>query len=343
MLSSPEVSVVLPTYNRLKYLRQAIDSVRDQTHGDWELIVADDGSDDETRAYLSGLADSRVHPMWLPHSGNPSAVRNRAIRRARGRYIAFLDSDDLWEPRKLEVQLSAMHSRPDRRWSYTNVVLTDATDKPLPSDMDRWGLHEGNIIEPLLNLRVNISTAAVMAERSLIEEVNGFDEEQHFGEDCDLWLRLSLLSEVSVSSEPLARIRDRHSDRYSIDRISEYHGWVRLYGKMAEIVPDARLQSLCRRRRAEVTLFLAGLYFDRRDHVAVARTLVAGTRLSWRYPQWWWGASKAALRSIVPGHVLSMYRAANRVRERRAHRASAEWLASARSTNSASDSTDTTQ
>ncbi|MGA3120887.1 MAG: glycosyltransferase family A protein [Polyangiaceae bacterium] len=306
---APEVSIVLPAFNRLNYLRQAIDSVLSQTHEDWELIIADDGSDAEARTYLRNLSDARIVVLWLPHCGNPGAVRNQAIRRSRGQLIAFLDSDDVWAPRKLAVQLEIMRSRPDRRWSYTNVVLTDEHGHPLPNtDTGRWGLYDGQIVEPLLNFTVNIATATVMVERRFIDEVGGFDEEQRYGEDCDLWLRLALRSDVSVTPEPLACIRDRHVDRYSLDRIAEYRSWVRLFGKMAKLLPDPRLRSLCHKRRGDAALFLAGLYFDQGDHVAAARTVIGASRFSWPYPRWWWGASKAIVRPMVPLRWLSKYR-----------------------------------
>src|ERR1700732_1465702 len=106
-MTAPVVSIILPTFNRLKYLRPAIDSVFAQTLADWELLIADDGSDEETRAYLEHLGGlPRVKLIWLAHSGNPSAVRNAALREARGDYIAFLDSDDVWLPSKLERQVA---------------------------------------------------------------------------------------------------------------------------------------------------------------------------------------------------------------------------------------------
>src|ERR1700684_4688077 len=91
------VSAVLPTFHRLRVLPPAIESVYAQTFADWEFIIADDGSDLETRQYLQSLADDpRVSVVWLPHTGKPSMVRNAALLRAAGEYVAFLDSADLW-------------------------------------------------------------------------------------------------------------------------------------------------------------------------------------------------------------------------------------------------------
>ena len=306
-MTLPEVSVVLPTYNRAAYLREAVDSVSAQTYRDWELVIADDGSDDSTRAFLSRLEDPRTIVLFLAHSGNPGAVRNRAIERARGKYVAFLDSDDVWAPRKLEIQLELMRSRPERRWSYSNTTEIDEKSNPLPAGAEP-SLYDGWIVEPLLTLRASIATPSVVVERSLLDEVGPFDEAQHFGEDYDLWVRLALRSEVSVVSEPLAHVRNRHFDRYSIDRLAEFVAWVRLYGKMAGIMPDSRLRSLCMRRRAEQALVLAGQYVDRGDHAAVARTLIASSTYSWRYLDWWWGAAKTIVRPVAPSPLRSLYR-----------------------------------
>src|ERR1700733_11251308 len=104
----PVVSIILPTFNRQEYLVPAIESVLAQTFEQWELIIADDGSADATRRYLQSLADPRIEVMLLEHTGKPCVISNLAIRRARGQYIAFLDSDDLWLPEKLAAQLSSL-------------------------------------------------------------------------------------------------------------------------------------------------------------------------------------------------------------------------------------------
>src|SRR2546423_477819 len=97
----PVVSIILPTFNRLKFLRPAVDSVFAQTFTDWELIIADDGSDAETSTYLATVDNPpRTRVLWRSHTGIPAAVRNAALREAAGTYVAFLDSDDLWVPQK---------------------------------------------------------------------------------------------------------------------------------------------------------------------------------------------------------------------------------------------------
>jgi glycosyltransferase involved in cell wall biosynthesis len=162
-VTTPLVSVVLPTFNRLKFVRPAIESVFAQTFQDWELIIADDASDEDTRAYLKSLEiEPRVRVILLPHSGNPAAVRNAAVHAARGKYVAFLDSDDQWMPLKLERQIAGLQARGVCRWSYTGYVCIDATGE-LRTDAAThgWIPHRGAILEQLLAHAVAIAARPV--------------------------------------------------------------------------------------------------------------------------------------------------------------------------------------
>lgn len=258
---TPLVSVILPAFDRMEFLPAAVDSVLRQTFTDWELIVADDGSGDEARAYLRGLVDPRVRVLWLPHSGRPSIARNAAIGVARGRYIAFMDSDDLWAPTKLAVQVRAMQSSPTRRWSYTALTIIDTKGRTLPDAGYKPRLpYDGDIVERLLTLDAIIGTPTVMAERGLIDEVSGFDETLAVNEDQDLWLRLAMRSEIIAISEALVSVRVKGGDpRYTENNIGAAEGWIRLYGKMAACLPDRRLRAIARRRRAHHAKQLARL------------------------------------------------------------------------------------
>src|ERR1700750_1510306 len=103
--SQPLVTVVIPTYNRLTLVQQAIASVIAQTYSNWELIIVDDGSDDGTREDIISMNDPRIKLLTKPHVGNIAFLRNAGVDEGSGEWLAFLDSDDLWLPRKLETQL----------------------------------------------------------------------------------------------------------------------------------------------------------------------------------------------------------------------------------------------
>lgn len=120
-IPEPLVSVVIPTYNYGRFIGDAIASVLAQTVRDFELIVIDDGSTDDTRAVLASVKDRRVLSLWQANAG-VSAARNRGMERARGRYLAFLDADDLWKPNYLERQIALLDSEPQVALSFSNFV-----------------------------------------------------------------------------------------------------------------------------------------------------------------------------------------------------------------------------
>jgi glycosyltransferase involved in cell wall biosynthesis len=304
----PNVSVILPTFNRTKYLKLAIESVFAQTYADWEIVIADDGSTEETKAYLRSFGTARVRPIWLRHCGNPSRVRNAAIEAANGRYLAFLDSDDIWAPSKLEKQVGALRERVKCRWSYTNCDRIDENGRPFASERLHTTVpREGWIFEPLLRLEVAISMPAVVADRDLVGEIGGFDEQQPFAEWHDLCLRLAMKSEVVALGESLCSVR-AHTEHYSADRIAAHISWMRLYEKMADLAPNPTLRSYCARMRTETSMNLARLQGDKGNYRAVLTTLGKALLFSWRYPQWWWGALKRIARPAVPKILISALR-----------------------------------
>jgi glycosyltransferase involved in cell wall biosynthesis len=281
-------------------LRLAVASVYAQTYGDWELIIADDGSAEDTRTFLRSIVDPRVRTLWLPHSGNPSRVRNAAIAAAGGRYLAFLDSDDVWAPSKLERQIGALRNRPGSRWSYTACESIDENDRPIPKKNAQAIVRpEGWIFQQLLKLEIGIAMPTVVAERDLVNEAGGFDELQLFGEFHDLCLRLALKGEVVAVRESLCSVR-AHGEHYSSDKIADHAGWMRLYEKMASIIASPSLRAYCARMRAGTSLKLArqqGVDGQLREALA---TLGKASAFSWRYPRWWWGALKVVVRPLIP-------------------------------------------
>lgn len=295
------VSIVLPTFNRLKYLPQAIESVFSQTFEGWELLIADDGSDEDARAYLRTIAQrSRVKVIWLSHSGNPAAVRNAALRMARGDYVAFLDSDDVWLPRKLQVQLDGLLASKDCQWSYTGFILADESLQPLASEKSRrWHSATGKIFHSLLRERTAVALPTVMVARRLIERAGGFDERQRLYEDYDLWLRLALLSEVGVVREPLACIR-KHGDHYKGAGLRVPLLKQQLIEKLQAVVQEpALLRALAAEKAANAAKLARSYAIDGSPGEAL-RTLSSSLRYSWKHGQWWYGAAKMALRLLLP-------------------------------------------
>jgi len=314
---SPTVSIILPTFNRLQFLRDTVDSVLAQTHQDWELVVADDGSGGETLAYLAVLEQSsRVRVLRLPHSGNPSAVRNAALREARGQYIAFLDSDDIWMPDKLSAQLAAHAACAGRRWSYTALKRIDAAGAPMRDGQGTgWVPHEGAIFEQLLSIEAAVATPSVLVERALLQEAGGFDEQQRYFEDYDLWMRLSLLSDVIVINTPLIKVRN-HAQHYSADRVSVYQARFRLLDKIAGHAKTPRLRAVLRMERAKNAASLALVSAIAGRRVYALQMLWRSRQCAWNSSAWWPKAGSTFARVLAPSWLQEVVR--KRRRRRRA-------------------------
>jgi glycosyltransferase involved in cell wall biosynthesis len=304
----PVVSVVLPTFNRVKYLRPAVESVFAQTFQDWEMIIADDGSDEETQAYLRTVESlPRAKVIRLPHSGNPGVVRNAALREARGEYVAFLDSDDLWLPEKLELQIGALRSAGGPRWNYTGYSwINGAGETTVYPGPRRWVPHKGAIFTKLLTFEADVLTPAVVVERRLLAEIGGFDEGLTLLEDYDVWQRLALHSEVGVIERPLVCMR-RHDQNYPGTRMRMVTSRDRMLHKLQHLVSDSRLLVSVKRARAQNAVDLAMARADT-DRLAALTTLLRSWPYSWRCARWWTGAVRVSVKIVAPRRMVAAYR-----------------------------------
>jgi glycosyltransferase involved in cell wall biosynthesis len=206
----PQVSVIIPTYNRAHLVGEAIDSVLSQTYEDLELIVVDDGSQDETRQFVSSYS-SRVTYLYQKHRG-VSAARNRGIEQARGEYLSFLDSDDLWFKEKLNLQMEYLKSHPEILICYTDEIWIRKGVRVNP--MKKHRKYSGMIFEHCLPLCI-VSPSSVMIRRKLLDEVGIFDETLEVCEDYDLWLRISARYPIQFIEKPLIVKRGGHKDQLS--------------------------------------------------------------------------------------------------------------------------------
>jgi Glycosyl transferase family 2 len=308
-LLRPAVSVILPTFNRLQYLRTAVESVFAQTYDDWELVIADDGSEEKTRAYLSSLAAlSRVKILWLPHSGNPGAVRNAALREARGEYLAFLDSDDLWMPSKLEMQMGALRAGPHRHWSYTAINHINHAGVQTNAALSAgWVYYEGDIFEHLLTLKAGVAMPTVIVSRQLLEQVGVFDECQGQHEDYHLWLRLAMQCEAGVLRQPLACVRC-HNEHFSDFGVGALVARDRMLVRILPLVKDSRRLTAVRKERARNAALVAVAYAAAGSGSAAWGTLVDSWRFSWRCAFWWAGVARVLAHLYLPARVRTRIR-----------------------------------
>jgi glycosyltransferase involved in cell wall biosynthesis len=204
------VSVVIPTYNRSSLVCEAISSVLAQCGGSPEIIVVDDGSTDDTADALRGL-DARIRYLRRSHLG-VAAARNEGARAAGGRWLAFLDSDDLWSPQKLARQMALHAARPELLASQTGEIWLRNGTRVNPRR--HHAKPDGDIFLPSLS-RCLVSPSAVVLHRDLFFELGGFDETLPVCEDYDLWLRLGCVTHVALLAEPLVIKRGGHPDQLS--------------------------------------------------------------------------------------------------------------------------------
>lgn len=206
----PRVSVIIPTYNRKDFLLEAVDSVLAQTYEDFELIVVDDGSTDDTEEVLTSN-DERLIYIYQVNRG-VSAARNRGIELARGEFIAFLDSDDLWLPTKLQVQIAFVDQHHEAQICYTDEVWIRHGVRV--NAKKKHAKYSGWIYPYCLPLCI-ISPSSVLIRRGFFEEVGTFDPQLPVCEDYDLWLRVTSRIPVFFIPQRLIVKRGGHPDQLS--------------------------------------------------------------------------------------------------------------------------------
>lgn len=222
MLGKITVSVIIPVFNRPKSVHQAIESVLNQDYKNWELIVVDDGSTDGTLESLSLYQnDHRIRILSLQRNGHPGYVRNRGVEEARGEWLAFLDSDDIWYQNKLSEQLSHLeknensliiHSR--EHWVRNGKTVSQVHRKHTAS---------GDLFDVSLG-KCEIGPSTVVIRRSFFEELGGFREDLEICEDYEMWLRVTDRSSIEYINEALVEKRAGAEDQ-----LSAKYGYIEIF------------------------------------------------------------------------------------------------------------------
>ncbi|TAK11327.1 MAG: glycosyltransferase family 2 protein [Anaerolineae bacterium] len=204
----PAVSVVIPTYGRAALVQEAVASALAQTYTDIEIIVVDDGSPDNTESVLQSLAGAeRIRNIRQANAG-PAAARNRGLREARGKWVAFLDDDDLFEPDKLEKQLALAEREPEARFIHSDFRKFSADTPDLGVRETSW--FSGNVYpEILAHWSTLMASPCVMVRRDVFGEVGEFDESLKWAEELDLWRRIARVYPFFHVPEPLTKVRQQ--------------------------------------------------------------------------------------------------------------------------------------
>jgi glycosyltransferase involved in cell wall biosynthesis len=201
----PTISVIIPAYNAAQTIGDSIQSVLAQTYDDYEIIIVNDASPDNLDSLLNSFTSPKIKRITHPHNQGASAARNSGIQAATGKYIAFLDSDDIWFPHKLETQLAFMENNPDKTMkascsSFTFKKLNGRTSTRTLQSSKNWN--------KILLGGCNVSPGSTMiCERSLFSEIGLYPEELKRLEDWDWLLTYIKDHTLGVIEEPLAEIR----------------------------------------------------------------------------------------------------------------------------------------
>jgi len=256
-MCEPLVSIVLPTYKRSAKLKATIDSVFQQTYGNWELIVVDDNhpSDPHAQQTERVVRDYRDHPnvVLIKHPANRGAcaARNTGIAAARGQYIAFLDDDDIWAANKLALQVQELDRNSEAGFAYCDLVCVDSTSGT--RQVIHFGLSKDDLFVDLLKRGGGICTSALLVRKEVLMAVGGFDASLPSYQDYDLLLRLALhskhvaidipLLDYNVASDGISRnyAAKFRGKKILIDRYRTHYrdkGLVGYYGRHLEVLGD---------------------------------------------------------------------------------------------------------
>lgn len=277
--SNPTVSVIIPTYNRAHLVARAICSVIAQTYQDFEIIVVDDASKDNTEEVVRRLGDHRIR--YIQHEGNRggSAARNTGIRAAHGEYIAFLDSDDEWLPEKLERQVASLRAKPSgvgvaytRFWRVKEGEYTG----PWPRKCA-----EGNVFLHQLSGLTTSPTSCMLLRATCFDVAGLFDEELPARQEDELKIRLSRAFEFTTVHEPLVKIHLDSNLRISAEYrsiLDAMHRIIVSINGMVELTPSTRRRAISRRR-----CLLGQWLLSSSGDVAAAREEL---KLAWKTYPW---------------------------------------------------------
>jgi len=239
----PRVSIIIPTFNLARYIGRTLESVFAQTYTDYEVIVVDDGSTDDTRQVLARYA-GRLQYLYQGNRG-VAAARNIALDKATGELIAYLDADDMWYPQKLEKQVDFLDRHEECGVVHSDTAVIDESDRIIYSEFNRQmhrDVPQGQCLMPLLQ-RCHIQPLTVMERRDCVEQTGGFDERLRGVDDYMRWILLAIEGvEFGYIDEPLAMYRWRGGQFSSSQTRTYWEAFVTMFNLLLK---EKGLRSRC--------------------------------------------------------------------------------------------------
>lgn len=299
-MAPPTVSIVVPTFNRAELLAETIASVLRQTFADFELLVIDDESTDDTRHAVQRIADPRVTYLPMRHCGNLSILRNTGVRESRGRLVAFLDSDDLWRADKLGAQVDLMSSRADAGFVFSgyDVFTAAGVQRTKLYRDDGAASSVRSIFDDMIRGKLVIFSSTILIRRELLDRAGLLNEQLRTG-DYELFTRLAWASMAGIIHAPLVKVRSHEgnsSKRLNAEGLEEAIFSVRRFYSLGAIGRDVRDERLLKYQHD-----LAHVLFGRGDRAGARRAILECIRLRPVQLKYWrsFGGFLPAARSVV--------------------------------------------
>jgi len=277
MSNSPLVSIVIPTYNHAPMLQRALATVIEQTYQNWNAVVINNFSTDNTLEVIAKFNDPRIQCVNFSNNGVIGASRNEGITLSTGEYVAFLDSDDTWFPTKIEKCVASLENGSDLVCHAEFWI-----DESGKSRLVAYGPSEAATHHNLIFKGNRISTSATMVRATLLKEVNGFDVSPELisTEDYDLWIRLAARSDrFAFIDEPLGKYH-RHDNNVSANIEKHLAAELALLSK--HFSANARYENvIARRRRTALAYYGAGRSLHRTSKYFLALKKYARSLIIW--------------------------------------------------------------
>ncbi len=274
-LPTPLVSVIIPAYNSARFIDDTLQSVYRQTYKNWEIILIDDGSTDDTKAALASHM-GRIRYYFQQNRGT-AAARNLGLQKARGELVAFLDDDDLWLPEKLNLQVRALHTWPDcglvftdgKTFTESGIRRDSVISRRLAGWMNQYGTPDPMVVKGWLARALFLtneiaSASSVMLPKHCLESVGGFDERIRITDDYDLWLRVAQRYPILLIRSCLYMWRWRE-DSQSGPIFSRQHRWTEACITVLEkhwSTAPADTRTALRRQLSRMYWYCGRSYFD---------------------------------------------------------------------------------
>ncbi len=245
---NPKVSVILPNYNRERYIGEAIESVLNQTYRNLELIVVDDGSTDNSLEVVARYKDDRLKIIRIQHNGFPGAVRNYGIKASKGEYIAFIDSDDVWDNDKLSIKMEQFRNNNQLDFLHSDLELIDENDNPMGKTWHKTessrliDYRTGDCFAQMLKGGCCIVPTSVLFRRKIIDKIGLFEESLEVCEDPHFFLKVARFFKIGFIDRPLGKYRIHPGNAHKSIALQSEHPMIRVLNLITKLYPEIKYQ-----------------------------------------------------------------------------------------------------